>query len=511
MGDILSGGRIDESTSGPTPPSGDDRDRDILLQQKEKRDQDAVGGTQFPPRAQPPPPIPEAVEVAPPLPVIPSFDFNFSGSALEEFREISRQTTMDILKNVNINGRGPSFEGSTIAFNIPQETPASEAFIFQGVMVAQPLPPSQAIQATVLPQMAQIEPAQEIQSVVVATPTRQQPAPKVEAESIQGTEASESIQPVLPQAVALSTTIPTLPTRIESTVEGSIENATIEAPLSLSLTQEPTFLEPAKSPTEILESDIVLSLTEPPLEKTQPVRPPQSKEANLPSKPEDNEDEDFTPRYTRLSDYPTFEAETTQDESQKNRNEARNRGADIGFDNAAEIREEARNRGADIGFDNAAEEREEVKENRKKNDPNFDPESDIRQQGETMSEYKERQEKLEQKEIEKADIVEGEAILTRESSGAIAVSLIRADGEGEVFATFRSDVSSESGPTLPKSQYYVGVPNGANKGDLLYWNPDMGSEGRWAILQAPQTGKATLKVLTIQNDTLAWTDTEDCE
>ena len=491
--DILSGGAIDPSTSGPIPSSKDDRDRDILLQQKERQDQDATGGTQFPPRTQPLPPIPEAAEVAPPLPVVPSFDFNITGSALEEFREISRQTTMDILKNVNINGQGPSIDGSTISFNVPQQPLASEAFIFQGVMVAQPLPPSQTIQAPALPQLPQLvqqEPAQEIQSVVVAPPTRQQPAPKVEAEFIQGTEASESVQPVLPQAVALSTTIPTLPTRIESTVEGSIENATIEAPLSLSLTQEPTFLEPAKPPTEILESDIVLSLTEPPLEKTQPVRPPQSKEANLPSKPEDSEDDDFAPRYTRLSDYPTFEAETTQDESQK-------------------IRNEARNRGADIGFDNAAEEREEVKENRKKNDPNFDPESDIRQQGETMSEYKERQEKLEQKEIEKADVVEGEAILTRESSGAIAVSLIRADGGGEVFATFRSDISSENGPTLPKSEYYVGVPNGENKGDLLYWNPDIGSEGRWAILEAPQTG--ILKVLTIQNGTLAWNDTEGCD
>jgi hypothetical protein len=152
MDDILSGGRIDESTSGPTPPSRDDRGRDILSEQKEGQDQDAIGGTQFPARAQPLPPILEAAEVAPPLPVIPSFDFNISGSALEEFREISRQTTMDILKNVNINGQSPSFEGSTISFNIPQQPPASEAFIFQGIMVPQPLPQVRPIQTQTQPQ-----------------------------------------------------------------------------------------------------------------------------------------------------------------------------------------------------------------------------------------------------------------------------------------------------------------------------------------------------------------------
>ena len=88
--DILSGGRIDESTDGPNPPSVDDRSRNILQEQKAQQDQDAIGGTQFPPRVEPPPPIPAAPEVAPPLPVVPSFDFNFSGSPLEEVREITQ-------------------------------------------------------------------------------------------------------------------------------------------------------------------------------------------------------------------------------------------------------------------------------------------------------------------------------------------------------------------------------------------------------------------------------------
>lgn len=126
--DILSGGAIDQSTSGPTPPSTDDRDRDILLEQKEKQDQDAIGGTQFPPTPQPPPPIPQAPEVAPPLPEFSFFDSNIAGADFESTREIARQAVVDVLKNVTINGQGPAVEGSTIAFNVSQELSASEAF-----------------------------------------------------------------------------------------------------------------------------------------------------------------------------------------------------------------------------------------------------------------------------------------------------------------------------------------------------------------------------------------------
>lgn len=51
------------------------------------------------------------------------------------------------------------------------------------------------------------------------------------------------------------------------------------------------------------------------------------------------------------------------------------------------------------------------------------------------------------------------------------------------------------------------LPNGSTVGDLLYWN---GS--RWTVLPAPTLpSSATLSVLTIQNGTLAWTATEDCE
>jgi hypothetical protein len=47
------------------------------------------------------------------------------------------------------------------------------------------------------------------------------------------------------------------------------------------------------------------------------------------------------------------------------------------------------------------------------------------------------------------------------------------------------------------------LPNGTNKGDLLYWDGE-----RWVVLVAPLS--ETLNVLTIQSGTLAWTATQDC-
>ena len=52
------------------------------------------------------------------------------------------------------------------------------------------------------------------------------------------------------------------------------------------------------------------------------------------------------------------------------------------------------------------------------------------------------------------------------------------------------------------------LPRGTNKGDLLYWNPDLGEAGAWAILPSP-AGTA-MRVLTISNRALAWTQTQDC-
>jgi hypothetical protein len=47
------------------------------------------------------------------------------------------------------------------------------------------------------------------------------------------------------------------------------------------------------------------------------------------------------------------------------------------------------------------------------------------------------------------------------------------------------------------------LPEGNQRGDLLFWNGTA-----WQALPAPQDN--TLRVLAIQNGTLAWTSTQDC-
>jgi hypothetical protein len=47
------------------------------------------------------------------------------------------------------------------------------------------------------------------------------------------------------------------------------------------------------------------------------------------------------------------------------------------------------------------------------------------------------------------------------------------------------------------------MPDGTNVGDLLYWNGE-----RWVTLRAVVSGQ--MHVLTITNNVLSWTQTEDC-
>ena len=72
------------------------------------------------------------------------------------------------------------------------------------------------------------------------------------------------------------------------------------------------------------------------------------------------------------------------------------------------------------------------------------------------------------------------------------------------------------------------LPNGTNKGDILYWDPSAGDGGAWVVLSAPSNegsilywdgsiwkflsppSGSGLKVLTSNGGNLAWTDTEDC-
>ena len=47
------------------------------------------------------------------------------------------------------------------------------------------------------------------------------------------------------------------------------------------------------------------------------------------------------------------------------------------------------------------------------------------------------------------------------------------------------------------------LPDGANTGDLLYWNGE-----RWVVLEATQSG--TLHILGIKDGALQWVETQDC-
>ena len=110
--DILSGGTIDESTSGPIPPAQDTRSSNIIAEQVARMDQEAIGGSQFPPMVEPLPPIPEPQYITP----------------LPDTRETARQAVVDTLKKVTIDGQGPVIEGSSISFNTARRSTASEDF-----------------------------------------------------------------------------------------------------------------------------------------------------------------------------------------------------------------------------------------------------------------------------------------------------------------------------------------------------------------------------------------------
>jgi hypothetical protein len=274
MSDILSGGRIDGSTSGPIPSKEDDRKRDILAEQRENQRQDAIGGTEEPPKPRPAELIPDPPQVAPPLPVIPSFDFSIAGSALEETREIARQTVFDVIKNVTINGQGPSIEGSTISFNIPQQPPASEVFIFQGVAIPQSQIP-QIIQPPTIPQpqTPQPEAVQEIQSVVVAPPSR------TRAQQITAiTEEREEVrEPSLPTKV-IPPKIGDLAIPMETEEPKILTTATISvAPAEY--TEEPTVATPLPATTSQIVEKIA---TEPEITTTPILRPPSQEEIQTP-------------------------------------------------------------------------------------------------------------------------------------------------------------------------------------------------------------------------------------
>jgi hypothetical protein len=464
MSDILSGDRIDESTSGPIPSKEDDRKRDIIAEQREHQRQDAIGGTEEPPKPRPAEQIPEPPQVAPPLPVIPAFDFSIAGSALEETREIARQTFFDVIKNVNINGQGPSIEGSTISFNIPQQPPASEIFLFQGVAIPQSQIP-QIIQPPTIPQpqISQLEPVQEIQSIVVAPPART-PPPQVEQPQIE-TPPTISIappqerveQPRITTSPSISVTVPQEEAEQQQDLEPqpvrsvSVQAPQVEAP-ELEEPQVPFVSSTQQQPVrlEISEPETTPSIPEAP-EQT----PPQESGRVVPIQTVDILQPEEPVEQPRIVTTPSTSVAEPQEDRQQQRGEPINEQRDrenterearnqairtsIGLDavspldrpsetvtprgepiNEQRDRENAERAQRDrevrqsaglSGEDPMDEESDSAKaykaaeaksREKRESDPDFDRESDVRQRGERPSEFRERQERLKEEREERA-------------------------------------------------------------------------------------------------------------
>jgi hypothetical protein len=535
MSDILSGGRIDESASGPIPSNADDRDGDIIAEQKENQRQNAIGGTEEPPKSRPPEQIPEPPQVAPPLPVVPSFDFSIAGSALEETREIARQTVVDVIKNVTINGQGPSVEGSTISFNIPQQPPASEVFLFQGVAIPQsqislipqiplPQPPLESPQAERQAQPTQIEIPQEIQSVVVAPPAR---TPQVEQPQIE-TPPTISVappqerveQPRITTTPSISVTVPQeeteqpqeqspQPARSVSVQVPQTEESAIEEP-QVSITT------PAQQPFKL---DLPESVTTPPLPETTaiaqlPSEPPPvpkvpdgSVEQPTVDSPEIETSENVIPRVATAIDEAIAAVLPEAAAIQADITAVVTGEEDIPFvspvsgdkPQAGPVKpEEPETTSTTQEIDIQETERptlgqkevdtDEGKKDTKsraERDPFYDRESDIRQRGETPREFKERQEELKQEraeaakaEIEKREFLKRarEGDLTEMPSGMVPVRFTRADGKRKILALVATEL--------------VGTVEGATAGertltlppDSAYYIGGTGPPHPWQIL-----------------------------
>jgi hypothetical protein len=137
MSDIFTS-KIDESSSGPIPAKDDVRPQDILsdIEQREIRgdfsefkketqqgirDSTLVTPDQF---SLVQPPIP------PPVPLFGTTQI-FPQLSYDAVSEIGRQSALDVIKNITINGQSASINGSNISFEVQQEPRASEIFAAQ--------------------------------------------------------------------------------------------------------------------------------------------------------------------------------------------------------------------------------------------------------------------------------------------------------------------------------------------------------------------------------------------
>jgi hypothetical protein len=395
---------------------------------------------------------------------------------------------MDIFKNVNINGQGASFEGSTIAFNIPQQSPASEAFIFQGVMVAQPLPQNQPIQVPTLPQP---ETTQEIQSVVVKPPTRQPPTPIVEAESVQETEASESAQPPSPQTVAKPNTTPTETT--EEPLPPSRVESTVETPPAVTTPVIPTVPIDASANNA---SQTAINTAQTTTDSSGDNRATTERGAV-----DNHVDFDEAAREIAREQG----AEIQSEEAQAARDAARESGAEIQSKEAQAARDAARESGAGIQSEEAEAAREIARapsasamaykaaylrrKELEKSDPDYDRESDVRQKGETTKEFRERKEELalEQDEREKQEKlierIKSSGDLSQLPTGMVAVRFTRADGAKKIITLVATEfvgivegaTVKERTATMPSENSYYEAGGGSSCVGLALYKKTVGT------------------------------------
>lgn len=71
-----------------------------------------------------------------------------------------------------------------------------------------------------------------------------------------------------------------------------------------------------------------------------------------------------------------------------------------------------------------------------------------------------------------------------------------------------SSIVGLSGESAGSSTDTPSVADGANLGDILYWDPESGVNGDWVVLPAPQGGG--LRVLAIDGGAPFWNETESC-
>lgn len=141
MSDIFTS-KIDESSSGPIPAKNDFRQQNILSDieqreiqgdfsnfkketQQEIRNSTAIVPDQFSLDA---PTIQQAQSAFVAPPIVPQFSYDVVA-------EIGRQSAIDIIKNITINGQPASINGSNISFDVQQEPRANEIFAAQNAPI----------------------------------------------------------------------------------------------------------------------------------------------------------------------------------------------------------------------------------------------------------------------------------------------------------------------------------------------------------------------------------------